>query len=198
MDGSWPYASNSSAKPLCLFPALGLYNPTNNNKRKRNFNMLDESWPCMLTSLIKPFRPFSALDLYNLTNNNKCKRNFDIAFLTSRLLADNHDQEKIDLSFAGCSCPDTGTLNRSWQLDLLDLMPICIIEVIPLVAALFWNSIFMPCPCNTIKLAFKLGLRMKRIKSVTTMRELRLYGPIKPSINWIDCLGIIKSGSLEL
>lgn len=46
-DEPWPYILTSLAKPFCLFPTLnaynlddnnGLYNPTNNNKRKRDFN----------------------------------------------------------------------------------------------------------------------------------------------------------------
>lgn len=127
--------STSSTKPLCLFSALGTYNPDNNNS------------------------------FYNPTNTNKCKRDFDITFINSRLLASNHDQKEVDLSFAGCGYPNSVKFNRSWQLDLFDPKPVSIIETISLAAALFWDPTFMPCSCHTIKLAFKLGLKTNKIKS---------------------------------
>ena len=105
LDGSQIYVLTSLAKPLCLFLALGMYNSENNN------------------------------GLYNLTNNNKRKQIFNITFINSHLLAGNHDQKEVDLSFAGCGCPDTVKLNRSWQLNLLDPKPVYIIEAIPLIAA---------------------------------------------------------------
>ena len=90
----------------------------------------DEPQPRMSTSPVKPFCLFLAFgtanlddnnSLYNLTNNNKRKRGFNTLFINSRLLADNHDQKKIDLSFAKCKYPATVKLNQLWQLDLLDL-----------------------------------------------------------------------------
>lgn len=100
----------------------------------------------MLTIPTKPFYLFPALGAYNLddnnnfhnpTNTNELKRGFDTTFITSCLLAGNHNQEEIDLRFAGCGCSDAIKFNRSWQLDLLDPKPVCIIEAIPLAAALF-------------------------------------------------------------
>lgn len=75
--------------------------------------------------------------LYNLTKNNKRKQDFNITFINSCPLAGNHDQKEVNLSFAGCKCPDAVKLNQSLLLDLWNLKPICIIEAIPLTAALF-------------------------------------------------------------
>ena len=127
--------SSSPAKPLCLFSTLGALNPDNNNGS------------------------------YNPTDKNKRKQSFNTVFINTCLLAGNHDLEEVDLSFASCKCPAIVKLNWLWQLDLLDPQPVCIIEAIPLVAALFWDPSFMPCTCYTMKLAFKLGLKTTKIKS---------------------------------
>lgn len=127
--------STSLAKLFCPFMTLGAYNPDNYNGS------------------------------YNLTNNNKDKDNFYTTFINSCLLADNHDQKKINLSFLGCEYPDIIKFSWSWQLDLLDLKPVCIIKAISLAAALFWDPIFASYPCHTMKLVFKLGLRTNKIKS---------------------------------
>ena len=74
--------STRLAKPLCPFSALDTYNPDNNN------------------------------GLHNPTNTNKLKQDFDTAFINSYLLAGNHDQEEVDLSFAGCKCLDVVKFNR--------------------------------------------------------------------------------------
>ena len=50
-------------------------------------------------------------------------------------------------------------------MDLLGLKLVCIIEAIPLAAALFWDPIFALCPSHTMKLAFKLGLRINKVKN---------------------------------
>ena len=134
-DEPRPRVSTSPAKLLHPFPALGALNPNDNNGS------------------------------YNPTDKNKCKRGFDIAFISSRPLAGNHDKEEVDLSFAGCGCPAAVKLNRSWQLDLLDPKPVCIIKAIPLASALFWDLSFAPYTRHTLKLAFKLGLRTNKIKS---------------------------------
>lgn len=117
-------------------------------------------------SFTQSFYLFLGLNLLNVTNNNnKCKRNLDTTFINSRPLAGNHDQKEMDLSFAGSGYPNTVKINRSWPLDLLNLKPVYIIEAIPLVAALFWDAKFASCPWNNIKLAFKLGLRINKIKN---------------------------------
>ena len=135
LDEPQLYILTTLTKPLHLFLALGAYNPDNNN------------------------------GLYNPTNNNKCIWDFDIAFINSHPLAGNHDQKEEDLSFAGCECLNAIKLNRSWQLDLLNPKPVCIIKAIPLTSALFWDLTFALCLCHTMKLAFKLGLRMNKIKN---------------------------------
>ena len=134
-DELWPHVLTSLAKPFCLFPALSVVNPDNNN------------------------------GLYNPTNKNKHKRGFDTAFINSRPLAGNHDQKEVDLSFAGCGCPTTVKLNRLWQWDLLDPKPVYIIEAISLAAAFYGDPFFATCTCHTMKLAFKLGLKTNKIKS---------------------------------
>lgn len=79
----WPYGLTSFAKFFHLFLALGTYNLNNNN------------------------------NLHNLTNTNKLKRGFNTPFINSRPLASNHDQKKVNLSFASCKCPDAVKFNRS-------------------------------------------------------------------------------------
>ena len=79
----------------------------------------------------------------------------------------------MDLGFVGCECPDAVKFNRSKELYLLNSQPVCIIEAIPLIAALLWNSTFALCPCYTIKLVFKLGLRMNRIKSDVVKEKIK-------------------------
>lgn len=134
----------------------------------------------MLTSLIKPLYLFLTLGaynlnnhnaLYNLTNNNKGKQVFNTAFINSCLLAGNHNQEKVDLSFTGCGCLDAVKLNQ--QLDLLDLKSVCIIKAISLAAALFWDLTFAPYPCHSIKLVFKLGLRINKIKNGVVKEKIK-------------------------
>ena len=149
--------SVSPVKPLCPFPALGALNLDNNN------------------------------GLYNSTNKNKCKQGFNTAFIKSCPLASNHDQEELDLSFAGYRCPAVVKLNRSWQLDLLNLKPVCIIEAILLAAALFWDPFFAPCTCHIMKLAFKLGLRTNRIKSGIVKERIEAVWANK-TINLLDRL----------
>ena len=80
----------------------------------------------------------------------------------------------MNLSFTGYGCSIAIKLNRSWQLDLLDLKPVRIIEVILLIAALFWDPIFVSCLCHTIKLAFKLSLRINKIKSGVVKERIKV------------------------
>ncbi len=100
-----------------------------------------------------------------LPKKSNCKRLFDTAFINSLPLARNHTAEEVDLSFGKCRCPAPVKLNQLWQLELLDRKPVYIIEAIPLTAALFWEPLFTPCPCHTMKLASKLGLRTWGIAS---------------------------------
>lgn len=75
--------SISPIKFFYLFLALGVYNPDNNN------------------------------GLYNPTNTNKLKWSFDTTFINSCLLAGNHNQKKVDLSFENCGCSDAIKFNWS-------------------------------------------------------------------------------------
>ena len=138
--------------------------------------------PRILTSHTELFHPFLALDmlnfdnnnnLYNPTNNNKRKRDFNTAFINSRPLAGNYNQKEVDFSFTDCGCSNVVKLNRSWQLDLLDLTLVCIIEAILLAATQIWDPIFVACPCHTMKLVFKLGLKTNRIKSGIVKRRIK-------------------------
>lgn len=78
----------------------------------------------------------------------------------------------MNLSFLGCKYSNAVKLNRSLQLDLLDLKSVCIIEANPLAAALFLNPTFAPCFCHTTKLAFKLGLKTNRIKNGVVKKRI--------------------------
>lgn len=80
-DKLWSHVSTSSIKPLYLFSTLGTYNLDNNNS------------------------------LYNPINNNKRKRGFNTLFINSCLLANNHNQKEINLSFVDCGCLDIVKLN---------------------------------------------------------------------------------------
>ena len=89
------------------------------------------------------------------------QRKFDKTFINAWLLADNHAKKEVDLSFAGCGCSSRVKLNRPWQIELLEQRPACIVETIPLVAAIFWNPNFVPCPCHTLNLSKKWASRQK-------------------------------------
>ncbi len=41
----------------------------------------------------------------------------------------------------------------------------CMVEAIPLAAAIFWDPNFLLCPKHTLKLAIKLGLKTKNLKA---------------------------------
>lgn len=103
--------------------------------------------------------------LYNLTNINKRKQGFNTTFINSYPLDGNYNQKEVKLSFVSYRCLNTVKLNWSWQLNLLNLKPICIIKIISLVAAIFLHPTFVPCPCHTIKITFQLGLKINKIKN---------------------------------
>lgn len=125
----------------------------------------DEFWLRLSSSLTQLFCLFPILGLYNLINNTKLKWTFYITFINSRPLVNNHAQKEFDQSFAGCKCLTAVKLNQSWQLDILDPKPVSIMEAISLIVALFQNSIFASYPWHTLKLAFRLDLRITRITS---------------------------------
>ena len=104
--------------PLSVLGLLLLFEPS--PLRIFNRSLSDEPWPHVLTSLAKPFCAFPALStlnpdnnngLYNPTDKSKHKWVFNTAFINSCPLANNHNQEEVDLSFAGCRCPAAVKLN---------------------------------------------------------------------------------------
>lgn len=119
--------------------------------------------------LLCPFPP-----LGSLSDKTNGKQTFNIAFINFCPLTGNHASEEIDLSFAECDCPAGVKLNQSWQLELLDLQMVCIIEAIPLVAAIFCNPLFAICYCHTVKLAFRLGLKTRNIISGVVKEKIEL------------------------
>ncbi len=42
---------------------------------------------------------------------------------------------------------------------------VCMVEAIPLAAAIFWDPNFLLCPKHTLKLVKKLGLKTKNLKA---------------------------------
>lgn len=100
----------------------------------------------MLISFAKLFGLFWAFGKYNLNNNNglhnptntkKFKWGFDTMFMNICLLAGNHNQKKVDLSFACFGYPNAVKFNRLRQLNLLDLKSVYIIKAISIIAPLF-------------------------------------------------------------
>ncbi len=86
------------------------------------------------------------------------KRLFDQAFITQMLIASTQQQEELDLSFGQCSYSAFVKMNRSWQSELYDPKPVCLLEAIPLLSLLFWDDSFVPCTRHIALLAKKLGL----------------------------------------
>ncbi len=87
-----------------------------------------------------PFSPlfFSSSPVLSPTSRISKKRSFDKVFdINSRLLAKDHTGEEVDLSFVGCHYPAAVKDNRAWQRELLNPKPICMVEAIPLGAAIF-------------------------------------------------------------
>ena len=99
---------------LLLLTMLGLllflgFSPLRTFKQ----SLLDKPSPRVSTSPAKFFCLFLALGAYNSTNTNERKWGFDTIFINSCLLAGNHDQKEVDLSFASCRYSDTVKLNKS-------------------------------------------------------------------------------------
>ena len=62
-----------------------------------------------------------------------------------------------------CGCPPAVKLNRRWQIELRERRHACIVETIPLAAAIFWDPNFVPCLRYTLNLATKLSLKTKNL-----------------------------------
>ena len=102
------------------------------------------------------------------------QRKFDKTFINTRPLADNHAEEEVDLSFAGCGCSPGVKLNRPWQIELLERRPACIVEIILLAAAIFWDPNFVPYPRHTLNLAKKMGLKTRNLSSTLVKERIKL------------------------
>lgn len=124
------------------------------------------------TSSKEHFYPF--LPLVLLSNKTNRKQTFDIVFINSRLFADNHAQEEIDLSFAECGCLIVVKLNQSWQMELLDLKPVYIIKVIPFATTIFLKLLFVLYYCYIVKLLFKSGLKTRDIAYGIVKKRIEL------------------------
>ena len=109
-------------------------------------------------NLPEPFCLFPILGL--LLEKSNCKQFFDTIFINSHLLITNYIVKEIDLSFGKCRHFTPVKLNRLWQLELLDYKLVCIIKAVFLVAAIFWDPLFILYSRYIIKLASKLDLKM--------------------------------------
>lgn len=132
----------------------------------------DESLRHHSTNSIELFCLYSTLG--PLRKKSKCKWLYDTVFINSGLLTGNHTAKEVDLSFREYGWPPSIKLNRPWRLELPDRKPVCIIEVISLVAALFWDPLFAPCMRHTIKSVSKLGLRMPSIANEVIKERIEL------------------------
>lgn len=90
---------------------------------------------CHLINYIKFLYLFLSFGL--LLNKIGRKQIFNTAFINSCSIDNNYSWKKVDISFAQCGCFGTVKLNQLCQLKLLDLILVCIIEIISLAAALF-------------------------------------------------------------
>lgn len=94
------------------------------------------------------------------------KRLFDMVFnLDCQSLANDHTGEDVNLSFLFCQCPPAVKANWPWQRKLLDQKAVCMVEAIPLAAAIFRDPNFVLYTWHTLKLAKKLGLKTKNLKN---------------------------------
>ena len=117
------------------------------------------------TALEEPFLPRTTLFPLLFPSSGIGKRKFDKIFINTRPLANNHAKKEVDLCFTMCGCPPAIRLNKPWQIEILEQRPACIVKMIPLAAAIFWDPNFVLYPCHTLKLATKLGLKTRNLPS---------------------------------
>ena len=152
------------------------------------------------------FSPNASLILPLFPPSGIGERKLDKTFINTQPLANNHPEEEVDLSFAGCRCSPEVKLNKPWQKELLEWRPACIVETIPLVVAIFWNTNFMPCPRHTLNLAKKMGRKTKnlpsalvkeRIQSIWANRTIgQLDALFKENPDWWSATAVIYSQPL--
>lgn len=139
----------------------------------------NEHWNRCSTSpsSVEPLHLFLTLGL--LPEKNDCKQSFDMAFINSCSLVENYAAKEMDQSFENSGYFLLIRLNWFWQFELLDCKLIYIIDVIFQVVILFWNLLFIPCLCYTMKLASKLGLRIWTIASRVVKEKIKLVNAYK-------------------
>ncbi len=149
-DGSLSAVSGYSLSPVPPADSQTLFlTSTPSHKRRSSLPSLplfDSSLPSLPTLLAHNSAPLTG------------KRLFDQAFITQRPIASTRQQEELDLSFGQCSCSATVKMNRSWQSELYNSKPICLLEAVLLMSFLFWDDSFVPCTRHIALLAKKLGL----------------------------------------
>lgn len=65
------------------------------------------------------------------------KRLFNPAFITQKPIASTQEEDELDLSFGQYSYSMSVKMNRSWQSELYDPKPVCLLEAILLLSFLF-------------------------------------------------------------
>ena len=139
----------------------------------------------------RPFDKAFNIDCRPLADDHAGKdvgeRKFDKTFINTRPLADNHAEEEVDLSFAGCGCSSGVKLNRPWQIELLEQRLACIVETIPLTAAIFWDPNFVLCLRHMLNLAKKMGLKTRNLSSTLVKERIQSIWANK-TIGQLDAL----------
>ena len=144
--------------------------------RQINAHFPSSSRPVVLAKNGHSIRPStSTVGHWLMTHAGKDvgQRKFDKTFINARPLANNHAEEEVDLSFAGCGCSPVIKLNGAWQIELLEQRPACIVETIPLVAAIFWDPNFVPCSRHTLNLAKKIDLKTRNLSSALVKERIQ-------------------------
>ena len=165
---SGSFASSASAVPWSPHtPTPGRRKLIELNRREKRATSEE------LAPAFTPLLPFVEPSLLFPASRIGEKQSFDKAFdIDCRPLAKDHTGEEVDLSFAGCQCPPAVKANRAWQEELLNPKTVCMVEAIPLAAAIFWDPNFLLCPKHTPKLAKKLGLKTKNLKAEIVKEQI--------------------------
>ena len=112
------------------------------------------------------------------------KKKFNKTFINTRPLANNHVEKKLNLSFARCGCPPAVKLNRSWQIELLEHKYSCMVETIPLVAAIFGDPNFELCLRHMLNLAKNWTSRQETFPVPLSKSAYSQFGLIGQLDSW--------------
>lgn len=88
-------------------------------------------------------------------------------------LTKDHNGKGVDLCFTGYHYLASVKANKRWQLEQLNPKPVCMVEVIPLAAAIFWHSNFLSYTRQTFNLAKKLILKTKNLRVNIVKKRIR-------------------------